>query len=93
MREQLDNVSMQSIIKYIEETQPIRTYKSHPWVIENGAYDYDDHHTRLFIYNGFSYMVASKTWVDDQVANKRLPLWMQKPWGTYPNLPPKPPKK
>ena len=90
---QLSEKEVSDIIAEIKNTQYIRTTKTHPWVTEDGAYDYTDHCTRMFIYNGFSYLVASKMWVDDEVGNKRLPEWMQKPWGTYPNLPPKPPKK
>ena len=89
---QLDEQQIQSIIDEVKATQYIRDRKSHPWV-EDGAYDHLGHCTRLFFYNGFSYLVASKMWVDDEVANKRLPEWMQKPWGTYPDMPPKPPKK
>lgn len=83
----------QQIIDEIRDTHYIRKTKTHPWVLEDGPYDYNDHLTRLFIWNGFAYLVASKLWVDDEVANKRLPPWMQAPWGTYPNLPAKPPKK
>jgi hypothetical protein len=60
---------------------------------EDGAYDEQSTLSRKFIYEGFNYLIATKMWVDDQVANKRLPEWMQAPWGTYPDMPPKPPKK
>lgn len=83
----------QYVIDGIHSKQFVRTMKTHPWVTEDGPYDYQDHLTRLFIHQGFAYLVASKSWVEDQVANKRLPEWMQAPWGTYPNLPAKPPKK
>lgn len=92
MPQQLDDLQIQSIIEEIKSTQYIRDRKSHPYV-PDGAYDYLEHCTRMFFYNGFCYLVASKMWVDDDVHNKRLPEWMQKPWGTYPTLPPKPPKK
>ena len=90
---QLSEAEIKEIVDNIHETQYIRTTKTHAWVTEDGAYDFGDHCTRMFIHNGFSYLVASKMWVDDEVANKRLPEWMQKPWGTYPELPPKPAKK
>lgn len=81
------------IIDWIKANQYIRISKTHGWVTEDGAYDTSTCKTRMFIYNGFAYLVASKLWVDDVVANKRLPEWMQKPWGSYPDIPPKPPKK
>lgn len=61
--------------------------------VTDGAYDDTDTKTRRFIYGGFCYLLASKMWVDDEVGNKKLPEWMQAKWGTYPDLPPKPPKK
>lgn len=88
---QLDEQQIQHIIEEVKATQYIRDRKSHPWV-PDGAYDNLSHCTRVFFYNGFAYLVASRMWVDDEVANKRLPEWMQKPWGTYPDQPPKPPK-
>lgn len=59
----------------------------------DGAYDEEETKSRRFIHGGFCYLVASKMWVEDEVGNKKLPEWMQAPWGTYPDLPPKPPKK
>lgn len=55
--------------------------------VPNGAYDISKTKTRVFVYNEFAYLIASKMWVDDEVANKRLPLWMQEPWNSYPDLP------
>jgi hypothetical protein len=93
MRSQLSKDQIKAVVEEIHQTQFIRTMRSHPWVPEDGAYDFEDHGTRLFIHEGFAYYIASKTWVEDQIANKRLPEWMRAPWGSYPELPPKPPKK
>ena len=59
---------------------------------EDGAYDDLKSKTRYFIYGGFHYYVISKMWIEDEVGNKRLDPWEQAPWGTYPDIPPKPPK-
>jgi hypothetical protein len=89
----MNQQEVDTIIQELLATQYIRTSKSHPWVVVDGPYDFEDHQTRMFIYNGFSYIVAAKMWVEDKEGCKRLPEWMQVPWGSYPNLPPKPPKK
>lgn len=46
-------------------------------------------HMREFIHQGKIKYTAMKAWVEDPVHNSRLPQFMQAPWGTYPNLPPK----
>lgn len=61
--------------------------------VADGAYDELETRLRKFVYGGFCYLVATSDWVNDSVANKRLPEWMQEPWLTYPDMPPKPPKK
>lgn len=63
---------------------------THKWV-PDGAYDDSKSKTRFFIYNGFAYLIVSKMWVDSEGRDK-LPDWLQKQWGTYPDLPPKPAK-
>lgn len=90
---QLTQEQITSIIEEIKSTQYVRDRSSHPWVTEDGVYDDEYYLTRNFIWNGFCYYTASKMWVDDQEANKRLHEWMRAPWGSYPSMPPKPPKK
>ena len=90
---QLSQDQINAIIEGIKANQYVRDRKSHAWVTENGAYDYGAHCLRMFMWDGFCYLSASKMWVDDQEKNKRLPEWMRAPWGTYPELPAKPPKK
>lgn len=90
---QLTQEQIMSIIEDIKATQYIRDRSSHAWVKEDGAYDDEYYLTRNFIWNGFCYLTASKMWVEDSVANLRLPEWMRAPWGSYPSMPPKPPKK
>lgn len=69
---------------------------NYKWVNENGVYDithqYLDNkfYMREFIYGGKIIHTAMRSWVEDPVANQRLPEWMREPWGTYPDLPPKP---
>lgn len=82
-----------AIIEDIKANQAIRNMKSHPWVTEDGAYDHEEYSLRVFIWNGFCYLTANRGWVEDPVANQRLPEWMRKPWNFYTPLPPKPPKK
>lgn len=89
---QLTQEQIAAVIENIKANQYIRDRTSHAWV-PDGAYDYGAHCLRMFIWNGFCYLSAAKMWVDDQEKNKRLPEWMQVPWGSYPELPAKPPKK
>lgn len=93
MTRQLSQQQIKDTIDVIKETQYVRSMKSHPWVTEDGVYEHEEHSLRLFMWNGFAYYSASRMWVEDQVQNKRLPEWMREPWGTYPTLPAKPPKK
>lgn len=90
---QLTKREITDITEEIKKNQYVRSMKTHPWVLEDGVYEHHDHALRVFIWSGFGYMVASRSWIEDPIANKRLPTWMQAPWDTYPPLPPKPPKK
>ena len=90
---QLTPEQIKEVLDDIYATQYIRTQQTHKWVTEDGAYDYSEHQIRLFIHKGFAYRMASRMWVEDEVQNLRLDPWMRAPWGTYPELPPKPPKK
>lgn len=93
MPNQLSEKQIQEIIQHLHNTTQIRSTKNYPWVTEDGAYDSTDQRSRFFIYNGFGYYIISKSWVEDPVQNQRLEEWMRAPWGVYPDLPPKPPKK
>lgn len=87
--EQYNEVVALQLERYGGTVPSFRMYKHAP----NGVYDYSDHQTRVFVYEGFGFMVAAKSWVEDQVANKRLPIWMREPWNSYPDMPAKPAKK
>ena len=90
---QLDQEQIIAIIEEINTTQFVRSRYSHAWVTEDGAYDDQNGLARNFIWNGFCYYTASKSWVENQEANQRLPEWMRAPWGSYPALPTRPAKK
>lgn len=83
-------IDIQAACTLMRPNKPV-TY-SHPWVVHNGPYDDLSSKTRYFIVDGFAYFIISKLWVDDG-DHSRLQPWMRKPWGTYPDLPPKPAKK
>ena len=86
--QQIKDITAECLIARPEKKTTI-WYKHAP----NGAYDEAETRSRKFIHDGFCYLVATSDWVNDEVANKRLPEWMQAPWGTYPDMPPKPAKK
>lgn len=56
----------------------------------DGAYDMKKFCMRYFIVKGFPFLCASREWVNDPVANQRLPEWMRAPWDTYPDIPARP---
>jgi hypothetical protein len=66
-------------------------FKQFPWV-PDGTYDYTTFLVRYKIIDGNAKTVIAKDWVDkggpDTVSSD-----MRVPWGTYPDFPPKPPKK
>ena len=79
-------------------TQEAKQYRSeepaskfYKWV-PDGVYDSSKEKSRHFIHDGFSYFVASKMWIENPQQKHRLPEWMQLPWLSYPDFPPKPPK-
>lgn len=71
------------------DTPPITYWYKH---VPNGPYDDVIGKSRLFIYGGFHYIIVSKAWIEEG-DHSRLEGWEKEPWGTYPDLPPKPPKK
>lgn len=89
---QLDSRALEKIIQQIHDTLPLRIARPYSWV-EDGAYDDCEYYTRLFIHEGFGYYIVSKSWIESPTHNHLLDEWMRAPWGTYPDLPPKPPKK
>lgn len=66
-------------------------FKMFPWV-PDGIYDYSIHLTRYCVEDGGPKTVVSKMWIDSG-SHDTLPPDMRKPWGTYPDFPPKPEKK
>lgn len=66
-------------------------FKMFKWV-PDGTYDYSEFLTRYVIVNGNPTIVINKEWVDsggpEQVDDSLKQLW-----GSFPDFPPKPPKK
>jgi hypothetical protein len=88
---QLTNHEIEEIFKeYSKDLSKIGS-TSHRW-IDKGCYEDVGTSLRTFIYNGVACYYASRMWIDDPIQNQRLPEFMRKPWGYYPELPPKPPK-
>lgn len=91
--EQLSSDKIQCIVEGIKANLYVRRIPSHTWIAEAGAFDDDHTKVRMFIWDKFCYYCISKMWIEDPIQNISLDDWMKVPWGTYPNLPPKPPKK
>lgn len=66
-------------------------FKSFKWV-PDGVYDYQEYMVRYLIKDGGYIWCASKQWVD-QGGPTDLPPEHRTPWGSFPDFPPKPPKK
>ena len=66
-------------------------FKMFKWV-PDGTYDYSDFLTRYVIVNGNPTIVINIAWV-----NKGGPIGvsdeLKQPWGSFPDMPPKPEKK
>lgn len=68
-------------------------FKQFAWA-PDGIYDHQENQTRYLVKNGCTkgQKVISRAWVDqggpDDVSSE-----LKQPWGTYPDMPPKPPKK
>ena len=67
------------------------TFKQFAWV-PDGTYDYREFLTRYLIVDGNSKIVISKQWIDKGGPELIAPE-LRQPWGTFPDFPPKPPKK
>ena len=66
-------------------------FKQFAWV-PDGTYDYNEFFVRYDIVDGNAKTVISKEWVD-KGGHDTLPKKLRAPWGTFPDFPPKPPKK
>ena len=62
--------------------------KTHPWA-EDGIYDHQKFLTRYWVKEGRAVEVASLLWIQSDRASELSPA-MQVPWGTYPDMPPRP---
>ncbi len=60
------------------------------WV-PDGMYDSEYYQCRYYIVNGNPSRVITHSWLDDG-GPQDLPDNFRLPWGSYPDLPPKPPK-
>ena len=66
-------------------------FKQFGWV-PDGTYDYQEYLCRYTIVDGNATVVISKMWVDIGGPND-VSLELKQPWGSFPDFPPKPPKK
>ena len=66
-------------------------FKMFRWVPDD-TYDYSEFLVRYVIVNGNPIIVINKAWVDKggptDVSDE-----LRQPWGSFPDMPPKPPKK
>lgn len=67
-------------------------FKVFPWVTEDGLYDHRFFLVRYEILNGNPRKVISKMWLEQGGPEGLEPQYTVE-WGTYPDVPPKPPKK
>jgi hypothetical protein len=66
-------------------------FKQFTWV-PDGTYDYNEFLVRYVIVDCNPTIVISKEWIDKGGPPTESPD-LKRPWGTYPDFPPKPPKK
>lgn len=66
-------------------------FKMFAWV-PDGTYDYEEFMCRYVVLNGNPQIVISKMWVDTGGPND-VDDSLKVAWGSFPNFPPKPPKK
>ena len=67
------------------------SFKQFKWV-PDGTYDYSEFLVRYVIVEGNAKTVISKMWID-QGGPQNVDQTLKQPWGSYPDFPPKPPKK
>ena len=67
------------------------SFRQFKWV-PDGTYDYEENCVRYVVVDGNATKVISKAWVDtggpDDVSSE-----LKQVWGSFPDFPPKPPKK
>jgi len=66
-------------------------FKQFAWV-PDGTYDYTEYLLRYVIVDGNPKTVISKQWIDEGGPELIAPE-LRQPWNTFPDFPPKPPKK
>jgi hypothetical protein len=66
-------------------------FKQFGWVEQDGIYDHREYCVRYHIIDGTVKFVMSKMWLESPPSD--LKLEYRAIWGTYPDVPPKPPKK
>lgn len=66
-------------------------FKMFKWV-PDGVYDYQEFLVRYEIKDGSYVWAACKDWVD-KGGPISVPQEYRKPWGAFPDFPPRPPKK
>jgi hypothetical protein len=66
-------------------------FKMFKWV-PDGTYDYSEFLCRYVIVNNNPKIVISKSWVDNGGPND-VSDELKQPWGSFPDMPPKPSKK
>lgn len=66
-------------------------FQQFSWV-PDGTYDYSEYLVRYVIVDSNPKTVISKDWVD-KGGHDTLPKELRQPWGSFPDFPPKPPKK
>lgn len=65
-------------------------FKMFKWV-PDGTYDYNEFQVRYVIKDNNPVKVITKAWVDNGGPEYES-LELRKPWGSYPDFPPKPAK-
>lgn len=66
------------------------SFRMFGWV-SDGTYDKQDYLVRYHVIDGMPKTVISKGWIDNGGPADVDPA-MRLPWGSYPDMPPKPPK-
>lgn len=72
-------------------TNPGRHYRKQYHWVPDGIYDHEFYQMRYLLKNGDNHVSISKMWLDNggpDDCHEELKL----PWGSYPNIPPKPGK-
>lgn len=65
-------------------------FKMFRWA-PDGIYDYTEYLTRYVVVNGNPTIVINKEWIE-RGAPEHLTEDLKQPWGSFPDIPPKPKK-